>query len=74
MLYTLPQGFSIQTGYDAITVALLGSNQPWGILLASLFLGGLNNGSTLMEALVGFRDRSCRSWRPSSSWPWSGRR
>lgn len=53
ILYAVPQGFSIQTGYDAITVALLGGNSPIGILLASLFLGGLNNGATLMEALVG---------------------
>lgn len=53
VLGSLPQDFSINTGYDAIAVALLGANQPFGILLASLLLGVLYNGSSLMEVVVG---------------------
>lgn len=50
VLWSLPQDFSLSAGFDAIAVSLLGSNGPIGILLAGLFLGGLQNGSALMEA------------------------
>ncbi|HLH70278.1 MAG TPA: ABC transporter permease [Candidatus Dormibacteraeota bacterium] len=53
ILGSLPQDFSIQVGFDAIAAALLGANNPWGVLVASLFLGGLNGGSATMEATVG---------------------
>lgn len=50
VLWSLPQDFSLSAGFDAIAISLLGSNGPIGILLASLFLGGLQSGSSLMEA------------------------
>jgi simple sugar transport system permease protein len=53
VLWSLPQGFSIDAGFDAIAVALLAGNDPLGILVAGLFLGGLQSGSALMEAQVG---------------------
>jgi ABC-type uncharacterized transport system permease subunit len=53
VLGSLPQDFSIQVGFDAIAASLLGANNPWGVLVASLFLGGLNSGSATMEATAG---------------------
>lgn len=53
VLHTLPQNFSLQVGFDAIAVALLGRNGVAGCLLATLLLGGLVSGSTAMEARVG---------------------
>ncbi len=40
------------TGFDAIAVALLGRTTAIGILLASLFIGGLRSGSTAMQAIA----------------------
>jgi ABC-type uncharacterized transport system permease subunit len=40
------------TGFDAIAVALLGQTTAVGVLLASLFLGGLRSGSTTMQAVA----------------------
>ena len=40
------------TGFDAIAVALLGRTTAIGILLASLFFGGLRSGSTAMQAIA----------------------
>src|SRR5215472_10784568 len=40
------------TGFDAIAVALLGRTTAIGILLASLFIGGLRSGSTAMQAVA----------------------
>jgi simple sugar transport system permease protein len=40
------------TGFDAIAVALLGNTTAIGILLASLFLGGLRSGSTAMQSIA----------------------
>jgi simple sugar transport system permease protein len=37
------------TGFDAIGVALLGNNTPIGILLSSLFFGGLRQGGNFMQ-------------------------
>lgn len=45
--------FSVDpTGFDAIAVALLGNTTAVGVLLASLFLGGLRSGSTAMQAIA----------------------
>jgi ABC-type uncharacterized transport system permease subunit len=40
------------TGFDAIAVALLGRTTAIGVLLASLFFGGLRSGSTTMQAIA----------------------
>ena len=40
------------TGFDAIAVALLGNTTAIGVLLASLFLGGLRSGSTAMQSIA----------------------
>jgi ABC-type uncharacterized transport system permease subunit len=37
-------------GFNAITVALLGRNRPWGIVGAALLFGGFNAGSSVMQA------------------------
>jgi ABC-type uncharacterized transport system permease subunit len=50
---SVPQNFSLQVGFDAIAVALLGRNGVAGTVLASVLLGGLISGSTTMEARVG---------------------
>ena len=49
----MPQDFSIQIGFDAIAVSLLGANSPIGILPAGLLLGGLLQGSSLMQFSTG---------------------
>jgi hypothetical protein len=40
-------------GFDAITVALLGRNKPFGTVLAGLLFGALNAGANSMQAQVG---------------------
>ena len=37
-------------GFNAITVALLGRNRPWGIVAAALLFGGFNAGASVMQA------------------------
>jgi ABC-type uncharacterized transport system permease subunit len=41
------------TGFDAISVALLGFTSPLGVLLSGVLFASLLQGSTLMEALTG---------------------
>lgn len=41
--------FSIGYGFDAITVALLGRTNPFGVILAALLIGGMRNGATQMQ-------------------------
>lgn len=53
VLGSVPQNMSLQVGYTAIVVALLGNNGPAGILLASALLGALSAGSTTMQSAVG---------------------
>jgi len=42
----------LTTGFDAIAVALLGNTTALGVVIASLFLGGLRSGSTEMQAIA----------------------
>lgn len=42
----------LTTGFDAIAVALLGNTTAIGVLISSLFLGGLRSGSTAMQAIA----------------------
>lgn len=45
--------FSSGYGWDGMTVALLGKNNPIGVLAAALFFGILNNGGSTMDLMVG---------------------
>jgi len=47
--YRFVAGFSRGLGFDGIVVALLGRNNPVGVLLAALFFGALRNGGSTME-------------------------
>lgn len=47
--YRFVSGFSRGLGYDGIVIALVGRNNPVGVLLAALFFGALRSGSTVME-------------------------
>jgi general nucleoside transport system permease protein len=47
--YRYYQGFSPQYGFTGIAVALLGRNHPLGVLLASLFFGGLTRGGLFVD-------------------------
>lgn len=37
-------------GFDAITVALLGRNRPWGVFFGSLFFGAMYTGGSAMQS------------------------
>src|SRR5919199_3512499 len=41
--------FSIGYGFDAITVALLGKTNPFGVILAAVLIGAMRNGATRMQ-------------------------
>jgi len=43
---------TLPTGFDAIAVALLGNTTALGVVIASLFLGGLRSGTTEMQAIA----------------------
>lgn len=49
----LPAAYATTVGWDAITVALLGRANPWGILAGGLLLGGLRAGAPLMQIKAG---------------------
>lgn len=49
----LRDAFSAGTGYTAIAIALLGQNNPLGIVLAAILFGALEAGVSQMEALAG---------------------
>ncbi len=42
-------GFAIGYGFDAIAVALLGRNQPLGVVLAAFLFGAMRNGASRMQ-------------------------
>jgi simple sugar transport system permease protein len=45
----LPLFFSSGYGFDSIAIALLGRNNPFGILAAAFLFGAMRNGADLME-------------------------
>ncbi len=45
-------GFSIGYGFDAIAIALLGKNNPFGVILAAILFGAMRNGATRMQFLT----------------------
>ncbi|HEY1331264.1 MAG TPA: ABC transporter permease [Actinomycetota bacterium] len=51
--YTLAPGFSANLGFDAITLALLGRANPWGVFAAALLFGMLRAGAVQMQAATG---------------------
>jgi general nucleoside transport system permease protein len=51
--YTLAPGFSGGIGFEAITVALLGRANPFGVVVAALLFGALRAGGLQMQAVTG---------------------
>lgn len=51
--YNMPTLYSSDYGFDAIPVALLGQNQPLGVIFAAILFGALRNGSDLMQLRSG---------------------
>ncbi|MCL4559552.1 MAG: ABC transporter permease [Chloroflexi bacterium] len=51
--YNLALAFSSGYGFDSIALALLGKNNPIGVVLASLLYGTLRNGATNMQVVSG---------------------
>jgi simple sugar transport system permease protein len=51
--HQMPAAYSTSVGFDAITVALLGRSNPFGIMLAALLFGTLRAGSGLMQINAG---------------------
>jgi general nucleoside transport system permease protein len=51
--HQMPASFSTTVGFDAITVALLGRSNPWGILPAAILLGAMRSGAALMQIQAG---------------------
>jgi ABC-type uncharacterized transport system permease subunit len=49
----LAMAFSSGYGFDSIALALLGNNQPLGVVLAALLFGTLRNGATRMQVVSG---------------------
>ena len=49
----LPLFFSSGYGFDSIAIALLGKNDPFGILAAAFLFGAMRNGADLMELQSG---------------------
>ena len=49
----LPATYATTVGFDAITVALLGRANPWGILFGGILLGAMRAGAPLMQIQAG---------------------
>jgi general nucleoside transport system permease protein len=47
--YYLSLGYGGNTGFDAITVALLGRNKPFGVVLGALLFGAITTGARSMQ-------------------------
>lgn len=45
-------GFAVGYGFDAIAIALLGKNNPYGVVLAAILFGAMRNGGTRMQFLT----------------------
>lgn len=50
--HRLLAGFNPSFGFDGIVVSLLANNNPFGVILSSLFFGVLKNGGNNMERLT----------------------
>jgi simple sugar transport system permease protein len=51
--HLLLENFSPNTGYDAIAVALLGRLNPFGVVIAAIFIGALRTGANTMQIMLG---------------------
>ena len=51
--HNLPALFSSDFGFDAIPVALLGQNQPLGVIFSAVLFGALRSGSDVMQIRSG---------------------
>lgn len=51
--HRLFDAFNAGYGYTAIVVALLGKNNPWGVLAAAVLFGALNAGASAMQMQAG---------------------
>ena len=51
--HNLPVFFSSGYGFDAIAIALVAQNNPFGILMAAFLFGAMRNGADLMELRSG---------------------
>ena len=51
--YFLSSGYGGTIGFDAITVALLGRNRPWGVVWASMLFAMLDVGGATMQVRTG---------------------
>ncbi len=51
--YNLALAFSSGYGFDSIALALLGKNNPVGVVLAAILYGTLRNGATNMQVVSG---------------------
>lgn len=51
--HVLVQNFSPNTGYDIISVALMGQLHPIGVALAGFLLGALRSGASVMQIMIG---------------------
>jgi simple sugar transport system permease protein len=49
----IPATYSTNVGFEAITVALLGRANPFGIFFAALLIGALHAGAPLMQIVAG---------------------
>jgi general nucleoside transport system permease protein len=49
----LTPGISGGLGFDAITVALLGRGNPWGVIAAGILFGALRSGGVIMQTRTG---------------------
>jgi hypothetical protein len=45
--------WSTGLGWDGITVAVLGNNNPWGVLAGAIFFGALRTGGLQMQRIAG---------------------
>jgi simple sugar transport system permease protein len=50
--HAMTQAVDNGIGFTGITVAMLGRGKPWGVVLAALLFGALDNGGRFMEATV----------------------
>jgi general nucleoside transport system permease protein len=53
VVHQMPLGYDTTIGFDAITVALLGRSNPWGVGIAGLLLGGMRAGAQAMQIQAG---------------------
>jgi simple sugar transport system permease protein len=53
VVHQMPLGYDTTIGFDAITVALLGRSNPWGVALGALLLGAMRAGAQTMQSQAG---------------------